>query len=52
MKSYQLDENFKFLFENPNYNSRPYLSVVIPPPAVDGGFVAVFKTSLDPVQFT
>lgn len=49
MITYQLNQHFLFLCINPDYEVKPHLAVLVPPPEVEEGFVARWITSKDPV---
>lgn len=48
MKTYQLNDDLVFLYENPVYKTRPYLSVDVPVVAIPHGKLAVWETELIP----
>ncbi|WP_311514758.1 hypothetical protein [Oligella urethralis] len=48
MKTYQLNDDLVFLYENPVYKTRPYLSVDVPVVAIPHGKLAVWETELTP----
>ncbi|WP_432785020.1 hypothetical protein AAEX37_01942 [Oligella sp. MSHR50489EDL] len=51
MKTYQLNDDLVFVHPNPEYKTRPYLSVDLAPPAVSNGKVAVWETELSANDF-